>query len=192
MPIVALTAHDAATYKDACLAAGMDDLLRKPYTLDACAQVMGRWTKRADGFSSPPSESLASVDIAAVEGLRRLRADGHTDLYSKLVDLFQAGSARTLQQLALAFANNDLVAAAALCHKLAPSAANVGAAAFARDAGALQRLCAAGQGEARHASCTSASWRLTRPCSSLCGGSSCAPAHERRGQNRTARHHRRR
>jgi HPt (histidine-containing phosphotransfer) domain-containing protein len=37
-----------------------------------------------------------------------------------------------------------LKAAAAVCHKLASSAANVGAVAFAKDARQLEQLCAAG------------------------------------------------
>src|SRR4029077_13737474 len=75
-------------------------------------------------------------------------ADGHADLYSKLVDLFQVGSTQALRQLAVAFADNELAAAAALCHKLAPSAANVGATAFARDVRVLERLCATGEAPA--------------------------------------------
>jgi two-component system sensor histidine kinase BarA len=150
VPIVALTAHDATTYKDACLNAGMDDLLCKPYTLEACAQVVRRWTKRDGAPLHPRSDSPAIVDADVVEGLRRLRAGGPHDLYSKLVDLFQVGSTQTLQQLAVALQKSDWVAAAALCHKLAPSAANVGAMAFARDVRALERLCIAGEtGEAR-------------------------------------------
>jgi signal transduction histidine kinase/ligand-binding sensor domain-containing protein/CheY-like chemotaxis protein/HPt (histidine-containing phosphotransfer) domain-containing protein len=145
VPIVALTAHDATTYKDACLNAGMDDLLCKPYSLEACAQVVRRWTKRDGAPPRPQSDSQAIVDAAVVEGLRRLRADGQGDLYSKLVDLFQVGSTQTLQQLAVAFEKSDWVAAAALCHKLAPSAANVGAMAFARDVRKLERLCVAGE-----------------------------------------------
>jgi HPt (histidine-containing phosphotransfer) domain-containing protein len=129
----------------------MDDLLCKPYTLEACAQVVSRWAAKRDGAPlHSVSDSPAIVDAEVVEGLRRLRAGGRDDLYSKLVDLFQVGSTQTLQQLAVALQKSDCVAAAALCHKLAPSAANVGAMAFARDVRALERLCIAGEtGEAR-------------------------------------------
>ncbi len=146
VPIVALTAHDATTYKDACLNAGMDDLLCKPYTLEACAQVVRCWAAKRDGAPlHSVSDSPAIVDAEVVEGLRRLRAGGRDDLYSKLVDLFQVGSTQTLQQLAVALQKSDWVTATALCHKLAPSAANVGAMAFARDVRALERLCVAGE-----------------------------------------------
>jgi CheY-like chemotaxis protein len=151
VPIVALTAHDAANYRDACLTAGMDDMLCKPYTLEACAQVVRRWSARGavQARSGARSDPLANVDAAAVASLRRLRGDERTDLYSKLVDLFQAGSAQALAQLAATLDAADLIAAAAVCHKFASSAANVGATAFARDVRELERLCAAG--EARRA-----------------------------------------
>ncbi|HXN79723.1 MAG TPA: Hpt domain-containing protein, partial [Steroidobacteraceae bacterium] len=90
---------------------------------------------------------LASVDAAAVASLRRLRGDERTDLYSKLVDLFQAGSAQALAQLATTLDAADLIAAAAVCHKFASSAANVGASAFARDVRELERLCVAGEAQ---------------------------------------------
>ena len=95
VPIVALTAHDAANYRDACLTAGMDDMLSKPYTLEECAQVVRRFGVRGAlaAGTRAPSDPLASVDAAAVATLRRLRSDERVDLYSKLVELFQAGSA---------------------------------------------------------------------------------------------------
>jgi signal transduction histidine kinase/ligand-binding sensor domain-containing protein/CheY-like chemotaxis protein/HPt (histidine-containing phosphotransfer) domain-containing protein len=147
VPIVALTAHDAANYRDACLTAGMEDMLSKPYTLEECAQVVRRWSTPGAIQVRPAARSnpLASVDAAAVTSLRRLRGDGQGDLYSKLVDLFQAGSSQTLAQLAATLEAADLIAAAAVCHKLAASAANVGASAFARDVRELERLCTAGE-----------------------------------------------
>jgi CheY-like chemotaxis protein len=47
IPIVALTAHDAVSYRDTCLAAGMNDMLSKPCTLEEYEQVLRRLISRA-------------------------------------------------------------------------------------------------------------------------------------------------
>jgi signal transduction histidine kinase/ligand-binding sensor domain-containing protein/CheY-like chemotaxis protein/HPt (histidine-containing phosphotransfer) domain-containing protein len=150
VPIVALTAHDALNYRGICLNAGMDDLLAKPYTLEECAQLLRRWI---DGRAGKPASDAAlrrnrdarsSVDPAAVASLRNLRPGKHVDLYSKLVDLFRAASIKSLAELRGALAIDDLKAAADVCHKLASSAANVGALVFAKDVRLLGQICIAG------------------------------------------------
>jgi signal transduction histidine kinase/CheY-like chemotaxis protein/HPt (histidine-containing phosphotransfer) domain-containing protein len=148
VPIVALTAHDAVNYRETCLKADMDDMLSKPCTLDECAQVLRRWIAHSvKQPQTPPTArtgGLSSVDAAAVARLRNLRGSGQGDLYSKLVDLFQAGSSDSLTQLQAALEAGDLKAAGAVCHKLASSAANVGALSFAKDVRQLETLCIAG------------------------------------------------
>ena len=47
VPIVALTAHDARSYRERVLAAGMDDILSKPYSLQDCRAMLARWITRA-------------------------------------------------------------------------------------------------------------------------------------------------
>jgi HPt (histidine-containing phosphotransfer) domain-containing protein len=76
-----------------------------------------------------------------VATLRNLRAGKQADLYSRLVDLFRVGSARSLAELRSALAASDFKTAAGVCHKLASSAANVGALAFARDVRLLGQTC---------------------------------------------------
>jgi CheY-like chemotaxis protein/HPt (histidine-containing phosphotransfer) domain-containing protein len=149
VPIVALTAHDAASYRDICIAAGMDDLLSKPYTLEQCTARLRRWITPRQGSLEAPAPApapaparLSSVDAAAVDKLRKLRAGPQSDLYTTLVELFRVGSKRSLAELRTAMADGDLRTAGAVCHKLASSAANVGALAFADDVRRLGRLCA--------------------------------------------------
>jgi CheY-like chemotaxis protein len=146
VPIVALTAHDAVNYRETCLKADMDDMLSKPCTLDECAQVLRRWILDRPPQTRPAADvgALSSVDAAAVARLRNLRGAGQGDLYSKLVDLFRAGSSNSLQQLQAALEAGDLRAAGAVCHKLASSAANVGALSFAKDVRQLEQVCIAG------------------------------------------------
>jgi HPt (histidine-containing phosphotransfer) domain-containing protein len=76
-----------------------------------------------------------------VTGLKNLRSLGQSDLYSKLVGLFQPASAKALAELGAALAANDFEDAAGVCHKFASSAANVGALVFARHIRDLERLC---------------------------------------------------
>lgn len=48
VPIIALTAHDAWQVRDGCAAAGIDDVLSKPCTLEACEHVLRRWIASKD------------------------------------------------------------------------------------------------------------------------------------------------
>lgn len=44
LPIIAMTASDATSERERCLAAGMNDFLGKPASLDQLRTVVGRWT----------------------------------------------------------------------------------------------------------------------------------------------------
>jgi CheY-like chemotaxis protein len=156
VPIIALTAHDAKNYRASCVAAGMDDLLSKPYTFDQCTQLVLRWfgvpgtavSAAAVSAAAPPplagatadSAALAEIDSSTVEGLKALRSSG-PGLYSKLTDLFRSGSTRAIEELDAALADGDYASAGAVCHKLASSAANVGALVFASHVRQLEKSC---------------------------------------------------
>jgi signal transduction histidine kinase/CheY-like chemotaxis protein len=58
IPIVALTAHDAVSYRDTCLQAGMNDLLSKPCTLEEYEQVLRRLIPQA--LQEPVSSTSVS------------------------------------------------------------------------------------------------------------------------------------
>ena len=85
--------------------------------------------------------------------LQQLGAGTQADLYSKLVGLFGSSSAQALAELKAALQRDDLPAAAAVCHKLASAAANVGALAFAHRVKELERCALAGERTAADALC---------------------------------------
>jgi signal transduction histidine kinase/ligand-binding sensor domain-containing protein/CheY-like chemotaxis protein/HPt (histidine-containing phosphotransfer) domain-containing protein len=155
IPIVALTAHEPMSYRDSCLEAGMNDVMGKPYTLGECARLLRRWVSSSARQAGEPENATpytarpdvvaphgrSQVDTATVTALKNLRAAGQPDLYSRLVGLFETGSTQAMTEVDSALAGGDLAAASATCHKLAASAANVGALTFAHQARTLEELC---------------------------------------------------
>jgi signal transduction histidine kinase/ligand-binding sensor domain-containing protein/CheY-like chemotaxis protein/HPt (histidine-containing phosphotransfer) domain-containing protein len=152
VPIIALTAHDQARFGAACAEAGIDDMLTKPYTFDACAAMLRRWLGPATDTSvetpvahgdttAGDGRNLAEVDPVVVERLRGVVAKGAVSLYARLTELFRAGSPMEIERLGKALDATDLAAASAICHRLKASAGNLGATQYARAVSDLEALC---------------------------------------------------
>ncbi len=162
IPIVALTAHDARSYRERVLKAGMDDILSKPCSLDDCRAMLVRWigdnAVGADALDAAPraeadvdsgssaaadtdTAALACIDADAVQSLGRLGTGGPQALYNRLAALFESSSQPVMAQLDAALKGNDFAQAAGLCHRLKSSSANVGAMAFAAGLRELEQHC---------------------------------------------------
>jgi len=89
-------------------------------------------------------DSLTQIDREVVAELRRLPVRGSANLFVKLVGLFEISSTEALAQLQTALQMSAAGQATAICHKLKSSAGNVGAVAFAREAGRIERHCVEG------------------------------------------------
>jgi two-component system, sensor histidine kinase len=62
LPIIALTAHALSECREACLAAGMDDYLSKPFTLGQLRTVLERWLPQSPHAAQEPLAVLLLAD----------------------------------------------------------------------------------------------------------------------------------
>jgi len=94
LPIVAMTADARADQRERCLAAGMDDLLRKPIRLEAFHEAVSRWLGAEVGTPPVPQEPAAPAPL--IDMARMRRAFGSDE---NVATVIQAGVAATRDAL---------------------------------------------------------------------------------------------
>ena len=151
-PIIALTASAMEGERERCLAAGMDDLLRKPYRPNEMAAMIERWTAgvRSVATDEPAERSAPSVgaSVAAPAPVATFEMDTQPRLHVSALDSFRSfpGGDRIaktaihvyrtntplqLDQLRAAVDANDRGEVRRMAHSLKSSSAMLGAARLA-------------------------------------------------------------
>ena len=115
VPVVALTANAQVGDRERCLAAGMDDYLRKPFSESELARVMRTFVPDA----APP------LDAAVLANLRDVSGD---DAFLKeLANIYLNDAPARLGALRDALRNDDPARLASAAHALKSSSGNIGA-----------------------------------------------------------------
>ncbi len=140
LPVVAITANALQGDREACLAAGMDDYLSKPFTQQQLGAVIGRWigvpmaaayhhTERTPELP-PETRDVIGRDVInrqALENIRALSADRGDALVQKVVAAYVDDTPAHLDTLKGAIAGLDAANVRKVAHSLKSSSANVGA-----------------------------------------------------------------
>jgi CheY-like chemotaxis protein/HPt (histidine-containing phosphotransfer) domain-containing protein len=133
---VAVTANALAGEREACLRAGMDDFLSKPFNIRQLAQIIARIPTPA---GNPPR---GIVDDSRLDALANSTTPGGENYLDKMARLFTESGREMLDQMEAALHADDIPAIGRLAHKLGGGCTYVGAT-------GLRTLCADAQRLAR-------------------------------------------
>jgi PAS domain S-box-containing protein len=136
VPIIALTANALVGAAEACLAAGMDDHLAKPYSRNQLASVMARWlpAQVAEGSAEVAADPVAretapatALDRRALDNIRALESEGGPSILDEVIRIYLDEAPRHLSGLHAAAQIADAAELARIAHAFKSASLNVGA-----------------------------------------------------------------
>jgi signal transduction histidine kinase/ligand-binding sensor domain-containing protein/CheY-like chemotaxis protein len=132
LPVVALTADATPQGRTACLAAGMDDYLAKPFTREALHAALARWLPAAGAGDADVAKRL--LDHATLAALRALPPRGAQNMLSHIAQSWREDSERLLPAIERSVSAGDALELARAAHAWRSCNGHLGAL-------SLMRLC---------------------------------------------------
>ncbi|MDH4252618.1 MAG: response regulator, partial [Nitrospira sp.] len=162
-PIVALTAHATPGDREQCLAAGMNEYISKPFSMDDLRAVLTSWLQPAPTQSTveqpapqptvtlvpvtpePESEACLIVDVKAWKSITSLQKPGKEDILAKILTLYLAHSQQLVDTLHQGMNAGDATAVNQSAHSLKSRSAVLGALSLATLCQQFETLSRQGQ-----------------------------------------------
>jgi two-component system sensor histidine kinase/response regulator len=137
LPIIALTADATAAGREACLAAGMDDYLAKPFRREALHATLARWLGTGPFLAGGAAADAAAprepiLDGATLDALRALPRSGAKDMLSHIGELYLTDSRGLVASIEESLSAGNSADLARAAHAWRSYNGNVGAHGLAR------------------------------------------------------------
>nr|PZN27634.1 MAG: hypothetical protein DIU78_04545 [Pseudomonadota bacterium] len=147
VPVIAVTAAGIDGLREACRAAGMDDVITKPFEFRPLRERVPYWVARAREAERTPSipslDPSAPIDDAErldPSRIEELASEAGTAVALELAEIFLDDVGRRVTSLQRALGDSNREGCLALAHSIKGASANFGAVRMAALAEALERL----------------------------------------------------
>ena len=158
VPIIALTADVTSAGRAACLAAGMDDHLAKPFRREALHAILSRWlganpvrppvSPASPASLAPPNEPI--LDGATLDALRALPKRGPKDMLMHIGELYLLDSRGLIASIEQSLSAGNAADLARAAHAWRSYNGNVGAHGLAQLCRELEDAARAGNFASAH------------------------------------------